>query len=167
MRDINAIRTIERRLGVSAVRDADKVSRERGAYLILLALDRPVGLAIRAFRGIAVPSGQYIYAGSACGPGGLRARIARHLRRDKSRHWHIDNLTTAASDIAAIAVPAGDECALVEILLESGEHRQPIAGFGSSDCHTCISHLLAFSKGDPDADHREIPVYRQHGRRSG
>jgi len=36
--------------------------------------------------------GYYIYIGSAFGPGGVRARMLRHLRADKPKHWHIDYL---------------------------------------------------------------------------
>ncbi|MFO8145391.1 MAG: DUF123 domain-containing protein, partial [Candidatus Syntrophosphaera sp.] len=38
--------------------------------------------------------------GSARGPGGLAARIARHQREPKPRHWHIDYLRAHAELIA-------------------------------------------------------------------
>ena len=40
--------------------------------------------------------GCYVYAGSARGPGGIRARVRRHLRPDKTPHWHIDQVTAYA-----------------------------------------------------------------------
>ena len=49
--------------------------------------------------------------------------------------------------------PGGDECRLVQMC---SHLPMPIAGFGSSDCATCRSHLLQWSNGRalllPDAD---------------
>jgi Uri superfamily endonuclease len=42
---------------------------------------------------IILPAGRYLYCGSAKGPGGLKARLSRHMRRGKSVRWHIDRLT--------------------------------------------------------------------------
>ena len=88
--------------------------------------------------------GGYLYCGSAKGPGGLKARIARHLRTDKKPHWHVDRLTAAALKVTAWAYVGGDECALVRALAPLPH---PIPGFGSSDCPTCPSHLLAWPEG--------------------
>jgi len=111
--------------------------------LLLLDIAGPVSLSFSSFAGLILPAGHYVYAGSAYGTGGLKARLSRHLRRGKKPHWHIDHLTAKAEAITAFAVAGGNECALVRSLLESGQYRQPLPGFGSSDCRTCISHLLA------------------------
>src|ERR1035438_8832695 len=37
-------------------------------------------------------SGFYFYVGSALGPGGVRARLAHHLKPSRRPHWHIDYL---------------------------------------------------------------------------
>jgi Uri superfamily endonuclease len=105
-------------------------------------LDAPVALSLAAFNGVTLSAGRYVYAGSARGPGGLRARIARHLRRGKPRHWHVDHLTEAATSLRAFPVAGGNECALVGKLLKSKRYRHPLPGFGSSDCRRCVSHLL-------------------------
>jgi Uri superfamily endonuclease len=42
---------------------------------------------------VSLVPGRYIYAGSAYGPGGLKARVSRHMRRAKRSQWHIDQLT--------------------------------------------------------------------------
>ncbi|MDC7789088.1 GIY-YIG nuclease family protein [Rhodoplanes sp. TEM] len=88
--------------------------------------------------------GRYLYCGSARGPGGLRARIARHLRRRKTLRWHVDRLTTRGTVIAVWAVPDGDECALAGALAGLPV---PIPGFGASDCRRCPSHLFAWPDG--------------------
>lgn len=110
--------------------------------MLLIRLPQPLVLEIARFRGQGLEPGYYAYCGSARGPGGLAARIGRHLRCGKRRRWHIDRLTAAAR-IEAVAVDVGGhECALAGALLAAGG-RVPLPGFGSSDCRHCPSHLVA------------------------
>lgn len=126
------------------VRDAAEAPGLPGAYALLLRLDAP--LAVRAGRRAAVLApGRYVYCGSARGPGGLRARLARHMRREKRAHWHIDQLTAAGVVEGAWIEPGGAECALNA---RFGGLPIPLAGFGSSDCPRCRSHLRLW----PDKD---------------
>ena len=134
---------LTRHFGVAGTADTTVLSAKPGAYLLLIDLAADSVLDIAAFKDRRVTPGHYLYAGSANGPGGLRARLARHLRRDKKPHWHIDRLTVAAAQVAAFPITGARECALVETLLESGLYYHPLPGFGSSDCRTCMSHLLA------------------------
>ena len=113
-----------------------------GAYVLILDLARPVILTLTRFKGLRLEPGRYAYAGSARGPGGIRARCKRHLRRDKKQHWHIDYLTTRTSRITVAAFPGGDECNLVETISKATPTGFPLPGFGSSDCSCCTSHLL-------------------------
>lgn len=117
--------------------------REVGAYALLLRLRRPQSIATAKDATVLLGLGWYVYAGSAYGPGGIAARVARHFRASKRRHWHIDRLTEAA-ELWAFGVPGGRECALVSALLASGAFAVPLPGFGSSDCRRCPSHLLAW-----------------------
>jgi len=118
------------------------VPTEPGAYLLIMEMSDPVPLEIRALGTAALPAGRYAYAGSAWGPGGIRARIIRHLKVDKKRHWHIDHLTAVAPPIEVIAFPGRNECdILAEILARPGASI-PVSGFGSSDCRDCPAHLV-------------------------
>lgn len=129
--------------GIEVTGDVAKnVLSERGAYLIFIQLERPVLITARTIGAHTLAPACYIYAGSARGPGGLGARIGRHLRRDKKCHWHIDQLTTKASDLEAYAYVDGVECDLIKVLLETGSYEFPVPGFGSTDCRICKSHLL-------------------------
>ncbi len=113
-----------------------------GSYV--LVVDLPVGLAVTIagkYAGTLLP-GRYLYCGSAKGPGGLRARLARHMRRDKALRWHVDQLTTAGAVRGAWVFPGGDECHLARCL---SQLPAPIAGFGSSDCSRCRSHLAEWT----------------------
>ena len=117
-----------------------------GAYVLAMQFDRPVEFSFQREEHVLAP-GFFIYSGSAYGPGGIRARLRRHFRRDKKLHWHVDRLTTVADSIHAIAVENGAECEIVGRLMLSGEFLFPLEGFGSSDCTNCLSHLLQW-QGD-------------------
>jgi Uri superfamily endonuclease len=89
------------------------------------------------------PNGYFLYIGSAKGPGGLRARVQRHLRPDcqKRHHWHIDRLSAIAK-IKQIWWYLGThaiECKWAKCLEETGLRMPP--KFGASDCR-CQGHLI-------------------------
>ncbi len=110
-----------------------------GAYLLVITLPAPLNVTLPHRPAATLPPGRYLYAGSARGPGGLRARLARHMRAEKKPHWHIDRLTEAGTVEGAWAFPGGDECALITALASLPV---PLPGFGSTDCRICTSHLL-------------------------
>ena len=56
-----------------------------GAYVLLLTADTPVVLNMPRFGKLTLAAGQYAYVGSAHGPGGLRARVGRHLSTLRNR----------------------------------------------------------------------------------
>lgn len=119
---------------------------EAGAYVLLIDLARPLSLDLPAFRGTEVAPGLYGYCGSAYGPGGIRARVSRHLRDDKAIRWHVDHLTTAGR-VAQIGIRVGGhECDLVGVLLARGG-MAVLPGFGSTDCRLCPAHLLRIPDG--------------------
>jgi len=83
--------------------------------------------------------GFYVYVGS----GGVNAlaRVKRHLRPDKPRHWHIDYVTTGRgrmNPIDSYIFPRRNECRLARQL---GRRLTVVRGFGSSDCR-CVGHLF-------------------------
>lgn len=131
-------------IAVSATETAPAVP---GAYALLIRIDEPLDLTLRPGAHRFVP-GWYVYAGSANGPGGLRARLARHMRADKKPHWHVDRLTQAAARIEALALEGGSECAIVAALTYSGPFAHVLDRFGSSDCRACRSHLLMWAGQD-------------------
>ncbi len=118
-----------------------------GTYVLWLRCttegERPIGrLGI-----LLLQPGYYAYVGSAFGPGGLGARIRRHLRKSKPRHWHIDHLR-CVTDVEAIWYAHGSrslEHRWAERLGRSPGARIPLPGFGSSDCR-CATHLFHFEE---------------------
>lgn len=126
------------------VRTAAEAPSLPGAYLLLITLARPLHGALPHRPEAVLPPGRYLYAGSARGPGGLRARLARHMRAEKKPHWHVDRLTEAGIVEGAWAIPGCGECALIATLAALPV---PLPGFGSTDCRRCASHLLAWPAG--------------------
>lgn len=122
--------------------------RKKGAYLLTFELSTAVQTDLNRLGSPRLASGDYVYAGSAKGPGGLMARVNRHFRQDKTMRWHVDQLTLKAGSMAALLIAEGDECDLVRRLLASGWFETAIPGFGSSDCNTCESHLLKPINGE-------------------
>lgn len=112
-----------------------------GAYVLVIEPAEPVTFARKGIAATPL-SGWLVYAGSARGGGGIGARLRRHFRKDKKVHWHVDELTNAAARMAALAIPGGSECEIVDRLLASGLFETALAGFGSSDCRHCEAHLL-------------------------
>ncbi len=114
-----------------------------GSYVLLIRLQRAFTVRFSSSEA-RLDAGWYAYAGSAKGPGGVGARIARHLSASKKPHWHVDGLTLAASRIEALAVRDRSECEIAARLSCTNAFAHVLPGFGSSDCRTCISHLLAW-----------------------
>jgi histidyl-tRNA synthetase len=121
---------------------ADEPPSLPGAYVMAIELADTVVVMLSGRSSIALPAGRYLYCGSAKGPGGLKARLSRHVRRGKSVRWHVDQLTERGLVIGSWIFPGGDECRLVQMC---SHLPMPIVGFGSSDCATCRSHLLQWS----------------------
>ncbi len=122
-----------------------------GAYALLIRLDAPLMIRAGRLGAVGLAAGCYVYTGSARGPGGLRARVGRHLRAaDRTPHWHIDALTAVAPVAEVWWVETGErlECAWATALLALPGTTVPARGFGASDCG-CVAHLLRVA--DPSA----------------
>lgn len=129
----------------------DREAQDRGAYLLLLEFKEAARVEVGALGNLPFRKGHYIYVGSAMA--NLAARMARHLRVHKTRHWHIDYLRPRAASVEALAVRASDrlECDLAHALarvLEPGPR-----GFGCTDC-ACATHLF-YSSASP-LDRRDV-----------
>ncbi len=119
-----------------------------GVYAIVLRLPAPTCLRVLG-REVRLPAGRYVYVGSARGPGGLRARLGRHLRGDGRLRWHVDALR-AAAEVDGFAYWVDEqvtECAVARALAALPGATIPIPRFGASDCRQgCAAHLI----GVPD-----------------
>lgn len=106
-------------------------------YQLLIVLALPQRLVIGRLGSFLFPAGTYVYTGSA--RRNLEARIARHRRREKPLHWHVDYLL-ASPHASVVDVRRSDkmEC----LWNQSGGGTVVAPGFGASDCKSgCGSHL--------------------------
>jgi len=86
--------------------------------------------------------GYYVYVGSAFGPGGIRARLGRHLSDNKTQRWHIDFLRAHTEPVKYVIAPEKRlEHVWANELAQRNAASMPVTGFGSSDCR-CTSHLF-------------------------
>jgi Uri superfamily endonuclease len=117
--------------------------RAKGTYLLLIRLDRSTALPVGRLGTFPFCKGWYAYAGSALGPGGLQARLARHAREKKRVHWHIDYLLGHACLVQSwqLACPIRLECEWAAALLRLPEACVAVRYFGASDCR-CPGHLI-------------------------
>ena len=118
---------------------------EAGTYLLLMHLDGEVEITVGHLGTFGFAAAYYCYVGSARGPGGIAARVARHLRGVKRPHWHVDYLLCEAPVMEIWATRSTDrlECIWAHALLSLPYVTVPVRGFGSSDC-SCQAHLFRF-----------------------
>lgn len=120
-----------------------------GTYAVILRSRSRAAVEIGRWGRLDLVPGYYIYVGSAFGPGGVRARVLHHCRRNKRRHWHIDYLREFMRPVSVWCNYDG----------QRREHRwaavfsrmtgvSSVPGLGCSDCK-CESHLFTAS-AEPD-----------------
>jgi len=120
----------------------------KGTYLLLMEMERSQSIAVGALGDMRFSRGFYAYVGSAMN--GLEGRVARHLRRNKKRRWHVDYLLERAC-VYDVVVVTGEE--RLECVMASALSREIlcIRHFGSSDCK-CAGHLFfAVARSDLEA----------------
>ncbi|NLE46731.1 MAG: GIY-YIG nuclease family protein [Chloroflexi bacterium] len=114
-----------------------------GSYVLVLELRQPEQLTVGRLGSFLFRAGWYLYAGSALGPGGLAARLHRHLKSSKTLHWHIDSLREKArlAEIWYSVDSQRRECDWAQALARLPGAETPVPGFGSTDC-VCRYHLI-------------------------
>lgn len=112
-------------------------------YQLKITLASPARVSVGRLGAFDFPAGRYVYTGSA--RRNLDARIARHLRKEKTLRWHIDYLLAAPqAHVTGVARSTQPECALNQ----AGAGSVLIPGFGASDCRAgCGSHLKFLGVG--------------------
>ena len=121
------------------------VARAPGTYALVLESAASEVVAVGRLGRIDLRRGFYVYAGSALGPGGLRARIGRHLDPGRPLHWHVDYIKVAMRivEVWYVADPVRREHAWARALGDLQNASIPLPGFGASDCR-CAAHLFRF-----------------------
>jgi len=116
-----------------------------GTYILLLYLCKGTFITVGRLGQFTFKRGWYTYVGAAFGPGGLAARLSRHLKQKKKCHWHIDYLRAEAvpKQIWYSKAAKSMEHIWAANILKAGGI--PVTGFGCSDCR-CPSHLFFFPR---------------------
>lgn len=127
-----------------------------GTYVLVCRLESQREIVIGRLGSFVFEAGLYFYVGSALGPGGLAARLRRHLNRDRRfRHWHIDYLTEQ-STIEQVWYCQSEhryEHEWARLLFQFENLHIPVSRFGASDCR-CPAHLFFF-------DGQQLPVLNE------
>jgi hypothetical protein len=84
-------------LATPPLKQAEDAPKGPGAYVLLIELAEPLEVALPSKPKTTLETGRYLYCGSAKGPGGIRARLTRHMRVGKLIRWHMDRLTEAGT----------------------------------------------------------------------
>ena len=118
------------------------LSKSPGTYALILSANHDEQIQVGQLGPLTVEHGFYVYTGSARGPGGLAARVARHCREGKKLWWHIDYLRVVTQVIEVWCLEGEDrlECRWGEYFAGMRSAAVPVNGFGASDC-ACRSHL--------------------------
>ena len=130
-----------------------------GTYVLCFQSRVNRKIDVGRFGQMSLQPGFYLYIGSAHGAGGIKARVSRHVRRDKVKRWHIDYLRTHVR-LLEVWVGYGERrsesewSACVEALTGA---EVAMAGFGASDCPG-EQHLFYF---------RELPSISKFKHRCG
>jgi len=118
-----------------------------GTYVLFLRPRSAGPVRVGSLGEMELRPGRYAYVGSGFGPGGVEARLDRHLRGDGAVHWHVDYLRRRATPVEAWLTrdPTPREHEWAAALSEMPASSVPLSGFGASDC-TCSSHLFHFRR---------------------
>ena len=142
----------------------DVIPASPGVYLLHLELFHQRVITIGKLGEFQFSPGDYLYVGSARGPGGLRSRLGRHLKGNGKGHWHIDWLRAASlpGGYLFFETDRAMECTWSQAILRLPGASVPVLGFGASDCNErgepCPAHLVFFRSGlDVNLISRTLP----------
>jgi Uri superfamily endonuclease len=130
----------------------------KGVYVLIIQITTQQKILIKSLGEFQFKEGIWLYVGSAMGVGStsLENRLARHFRKEKKIHWHIDVfLQDPAVLQAAIWAESVQpfECKVAQSIEKSEECISGPVGFGASDCMSlCTSHLFRCREGKKAQD---------------
>ena len=113
-----------------------------GTYALIMRCSSEQKVEVGKLGRLHLRPGFYVYVGSAFGPGGLKARIAHHMKISEKPHWHMDYVRPALvpEEIWFTYDTKHREHQWAGALARIDGGTIPFSGFGASDCR-CKSHL--------------------------
>lgn len=120
-----------------------ELGSEPGTYALILKNDSAQVVTVGRLGTLELRPGWYVYVGSAQGPGGLAARVGRHIQIEKKRRWHIDYVRPQVElrEVWFTHGPEKVECQWAEKMAQMPAAALPFQRFGASDC-CCDAHLI-------------------------
>lgn len=121
--------------------------KEKGSYVLILKAPKEGKVTIGKFGELNFSGHWMVYVGSALGPGGLKSRLNRHLRKDKKLHWHVDYLLerVEVQEVWYSLAERKLEEEWAAYFRNQPNAVMPLKGFGAADCR-CPGHLVAFPR---------------------
>ncbi|MEM4717637.1 MAG: GIY-YIG nuclease family protein [Desulfurococcaceae archaeon] len=113
-------------------------------YILVLEVSETTMIKLRK-QYLYVEPDIYIYIGSSRKPGLALSRLARHLVREKKRHWHIDHLTTSPNTTIRgvfLLKTKYKDCEYELTKLFVNKNLEYVKRFGASDKAQEPSHLF-------------------------
>ena len=129
------------------MRPMTELGNRPGTYALVLKNDSVQIVTAGQLGPLELRPGWYVYVGSARGPGGLAARVGRHIRPEKKRRWHIDYVRPHA-ELREVWFTYGTEnreCQWAQTFATMPKAELPSTRFGASDCR-CAAHLIWLPK---------------------
>ena len=128
-----------------------ELPEDKGTYILIVCVAQTKRLEIGRLGTFDILPGYYAYVGSACAPGGIRARVGHHLESAAAPHWHIDFLLGVATPVEVWFASSDRrlEQDWTELLAEAACFRTPIPRFGSSDYRRSRTSHLFYAKRRP------------------
>ena len=128
-----------------------ELPEDKGTYILVVSVAQMKKLEIGRLGTFDIIPGFYAYVGSACGAGGIRARVGHHLESRAVPHWHIDYLLGCAVPVQVwFAISDRKlEQDWAELLEQAPFFRMPIPRFGSSDYRRSRTTHLFYAKRLP------------------
>ncbi len=136
---MSALRSLLAGSGVTYT-DGSEIPPQKGSYVLVVYVYDPIPVMTKYGQKVISP-GLYAYVGSAFGPGGLRARVSRHFRREKKIHWHIDWITANPRSQVVGAFLFPGRAVESNLAAALSRHFASVPGFGASDSRE-DSHLF-------------------------
>lgn len=144
------------------------IPKSPGVYVLVFYLPRKTAITFdrKGAQHNFLP-GWYLYVGSACRPGGLDCRLARHNRQlvdGKRMHWNVDYFREHAL-LCEIWYSANADSNVehqwAKPLMELPGASVPVAKFGASDCRVkCPSHFFHLPERPSTASFRKALASR-------
>jgi len=120
-----------------------ELGKQPGTYALILANDSVQVVTVGRLGTLELQPGWFVYVGSAQGPGGLAARVGRHIQIEKKRRWHIDYVRPQV-ELREVWFTHGSEkveCQWAQKMAQMPKAELRYQRFGASDC-SCAAHLI-------------------------